>query len=49
MSNLKEALDFSRTYCDDLLCLSNSHFNEQLEGVEKVLVRLHEANIKVIK
>ena len=34
MSNLMERLEFTRTYLDDLWCLSKDHFDEHLEDVE---------------
>ena len=47
MSNLMEGLEFARTYLDDLLCLSKGNFNEHLNDVERVLIRLQKANLKV--
>ena len=47
MSNLMEGLEFARTYLDDLLCLSKGNFNEHLKDVERVLIRLQKANLKV--
>ena len=34
MSNLMESLEHARIYLDNLLCLSEGHFNEQLKDVE---------------
>ena len=42
-----EDLEFARTYLGDLSCLSKGHFNEHLEDIEKVLVRLQRANLEV--
>jgi phospholipid-translocating ATPase len=42
-----EGLEFARTYLDDLLCLSKGNFNEILRDVERVLIRLQKANLKV--
>ena len=42
-----EGLEFARTYLDNLLCLSKDQFNEHLEDVEKFLIRLRNANLKV--
>ena len=42
-----EGLEFVRIYLDNLLCLSNGHFNEHLEDIEKVSVRFQKSNLKV--
>ena len=42
-----EGFLFALTYVDNLSCLSKGHFNEHLEDVEKVLVRLQKTNFKV--
>ena len=47
ISNLMEGLEFARTYLDDLLYLSKGGFNEHLKDVEKVLISLQNANLKV--
>ena len=40
-------LEFVRTYIDDLLCITNSSWDDHLEKLEVVLGRLREAGLKV--
>ena len=47
MSGLMQGLEFARTYIDDLLCLSNSTFEDHLDKLEQILKRLKEAGLKV--
>ena len=47
ISNLMEVLEFAHTYLDNLLCLSKGNLNERLKDVDKVLIRLQKANLKV--
>ena len=47
MSNLMESLEFARTHLDDILCLSKGNFNKHLKDVEKALIRLKKASLKV--
>ena len=47
MSELFEGLEFVRTYIDDLLCLTKGSFEDHLEKLERILVRLRQAGLKV--
>lgn len=47
MSELMEGLEFVRTYLDDCLVITKGDFQEHLESLEKVLLRLAEAGLKV--
>ena len=47
MSELMQDLDFVRTYIDDLLVLTKGSYEEHLEKLEHVLVRLQQAGLKV--
>ena len=40
LSNSTKGIKFTITYLDNLLYLSEGHFDDYLEDVEKVLVRL---------
>ena len=42
-----EVLDFACIYLDHLSCIFKARFNEHLEYIKQVLVRLQKANIKV--
>ena len=42
-----EGLDFVRTYIDDVLCLTKGTFEEHLEALERVLIRVQKAGLKV--
>jgi hypothetical protein len=46
MSLLMVDLDFVRTYIDDILCISKSTFDDHLEKLEKVLIKLRDAGLK---
>ena len=47
MSDLMAGLEFVRCYLDDILCLTKDTYENHLEQLEKVLVRLASANLKV--
>jgi Reverse transcriptase (RNA-dependent DNA polymerase) len=47
MSELFDGLEFVRTYINDLLCLTKGSFKDHLEKLERVLLRLQEAGLKV--
>ena len=47
MSELMQDLDFVRTYIDDLLVLTKGSYEDHLEKLERVLVRLKNAGLKV--
>ena len=47
MSELMTDLEFVRTYIDDLLCLTKGTFDDHLEKLERVLIRVQEAGLKV--
>ena len=46
MSDLMRALDYVRTYLDDLLIISNGTFKDHLEKLEVVLQRLKDAKLR---
>ena len=47
MNELFEGLDFVRAYIDDLLCLSKGTFEDHLEKLERILIRLEKVGLKV--
>ena len=47
MNELLEGLDFVRAYINDILCLTKGTFDDHLEKLERVFVRLQEAGLKV--
>ena len=47
MSELFDGLEYVRTYIDDLLILSKGTYEDHLEKLEKVLLRLRKAGLKV--
>ena len=47
MGELMADLEYARAYLDDLLILSNSSFDDHLDKVEEVLIRLQKAGLKV--
>ena len=47
MSELMEGLEFALTYLDDLLCITKGTFDDHLEKLERVLVRLQQAGLKI--
>ena len=47
MSELMVALEFVRTYLDDLLCITKASLDEHLDHLRLVLTRLREAGLKV--
>ena len=46
MSDLMRALQYVRTYIDDLLIISKSTFEDHLKKLEEVLKRLKDANLR---
>ena len=47
MSKLMVALDFVRTYLDDLLCITKASLDDHLDHLRLVLIRLREVGLKV--
>ena len=47
MNELFQGLDFVQTYIYDLLCITNSTFEEHLEKLEKVFTTLEQAGLKI--
>ena len=47
MSELMATLEFVRTYLDDLLCISKGNLDDHLAKLQRVLVRLRNAGLKV--
>ena len=47
MSTLMDGLEFVRTYLDDCLGLTSGTWEDHLEKLEQVLVRLKSAGLKV--
>jgi hypothetical protein len=47
MSDLVSGLEFARAYIDDLLIITNDNFQTHLQHLEKVLIKLTEAGLKV--
>ena len=47
MNELFMGLDFARAYIDDLLCMTKGTFEDHLEKLERILVRLSQAGLKV--
>ena len=47
MSNLMVAIDFARTYLDDLLCIAKPSLDDHLDHLRLVLTRLWEASLKI--
>jgi hypothetical protein len=47
MSELMVALEFVKTYLDDLFCITQVSLEEHLEKLREVLTRLQEAGLKV--
>ena len=47
MSELMAALEFVRTYLDDLLCITRASLEDHLEKLRVVLTRLQDAGLKV--
>ena len=47
MSDLMSGLEFVRTYIDDLLCITNSTYEDHLEKLEEVLKRIQQAGLKI--
>ena len=47
MSELMVALEFVRTYLDDLLCIPKASLDDRLNHLRLVLTRLREVGLKV--
>ena len=47
MSELMVALEYVRTYLDDLLCITRASLDDHLQKLRQVLTRLREAGLKV--
>jgi hypothetical protein len=47
MSELMAALEFVRTYLDDLLCITRASLEDHLEKLKVVLTRLQDAGLKI--
>ena len=47
MSELMVALEFVRTYLDDLLCITKASLDDHLDHLRLVLTRLREAGLRV--
>ena len=47
MSELMATLEFVRTYLDDLLCISKGNLDDHLAKLQRVLIRLQNACLKV--
>ena len=47
MSELMVALEFIRTYLDDLLCITKASLDDHLDQLRLVLTRLQEVGLKV--
>ena len=47
MSELMVGLDFAKTYLDDLLCLTSGTFDDHLEKLEQILIRLRDAGLRI--
>ena len=47
MSELMVALEFVRTYLDDLLCITKASLDDHLDHLRLVLTRLREAGLKI--
>ena len=46
MSELMVALEFVRTYLDDLLCITKASLDDHLDHLRLVLTRLREVGLK---
>ena len=46
MTTLMADLEYVRTYIDDILCISKSTFEDHLEKLQKVLIKLRDAGLK---
>jgi hypothetical protein len=47
MSELMVALEFVRTYLDDLLCITKASLDDYLDHLRLVLTRLREEGLKI--
>ena len=47
MSELMVALEFVRTYLDDLLCITKASLDDHLDHLRLVLTRLREVGLKI--
>ncbi len=46
MSELMVALDYVRTYIDDLLCITQASLDDHLQKLRQVLTRLQDVGLK---
>jgi hypothetical protein len=47
MSELMVALEFVRTYLDDLLCITKASLDDHLDYLRLVLTRMQETGLKI--
>ncbi len=47
MSELMVALEYARTYLDDLLCITRANLDNHLQKLRQVLTRLRDTGLKV--
>ena len=47
MSELMATLEFVQTYLDDLLCITMGNLRDHLNKLEKVLIKLQDAGLKI--
>jgi rRNA pseudouridine-1189 N-methylase Emg1 (Nep1/Mra1 family) len=47
MTNLVQDMEYKKAYLDDLLTLTNNHFQDHLTKLEMVLARLSTAGMRV--
>ena len=47
MHELFEGLEFVRAYIDNLLCITNGTYDDHLEKLERILIRLKDQGLRV--
>jgi hypothetical protein len=47
MSELFADLEYTRAYTDDLLCITSSTWDDHLNKLQHVFIRLHDAGLKI--
>jgi hypothetical protein len=47
MSKLMAGLEFVRVYIDDILCLTKGDFDDHLQKLEQVFMRIQDANLRI--
>ena len=47
MSELMAGLEFVRVYIDDILCLTKGDFDDHLQKLEQVFMRIQDANLRI--